>query len=275
MFRGEKVNGREQYEAHKSYIQSNELDKVIDFQENIDYESRVFDAVSGKLKIPFPPKADDLVRLHKLIRYRRPFTIIEFGIGYSTVVMADALEKNQKEWEALHEKPEIRNRFMFQLFVVDASNEWIQNVKNRFPPHLLSRVHFQHSHVEIGTFNGQLCHYYKNLPDVVAEFIYLDGPSPKDVQGSINGLSFSCDERTVMSGDLLLMESTFLPGTFILVDGRVNNARFLQRNFSRSYDVQYDKEGDVTTFELLEERLGKHNWLGSDFFNNLSDPLSA
>ncbi|SFU46033.1 hypothetical protein SAMN05216339_102362 [Nitrosomonas eutropha] len=30
----------------------------------------------------------------------------------------------------------------------------------------------------------------------------FDGPSPKDVQGSINGLSFNCDERTVMSGDL-------------------------------------------------------------------------
>ena len=260
------MNGREQYEMHKDYIQSNGLDRVIDFQENIDHKDSVFDAGSGKLKIPFPPKADDLVRLHKLIRHRRPFTIIEFGLGYSTVIMADALEKNQKEWESLHEKPEIRNRFMFQLFVVDASSEWIQNVKGRFPAHLLSRVHFQHSNVEIGTFNGQLCHYYKHLPDVIAEFIYLDGPSPKDVQGSINGLSFNCDERTVMSGDLLLMESTFLPGTLILVDGRINNAQFLQRNFTRNYDVKYDKEGDITTFELLEERLGRYNLLGSDYF---------
>ncbi|SDW38159.1 hypothetical protein SAMN05216317_10552 [Nitrosomonas eutropha] len=157
--------------------------------------------------------------------------------------MADALEKNQKEWENRHQKPDIRNRFMFQLFVVDASSEWIQNVEDRFPAHLLSRVHFQHSNVEIGTFNGQLCHYYRNLPDVITGFIYLDGLSPKDVQGSINGLSFNCDERTVMSGDLLLMESTFLPGTFILVDGIINNARFLQRNFTRNYDVKYDKEG--------------------------------
>ncbi|SFU46049.1 hypothetical protein SAMN05216339_102363 [Nitrosomonas eutropha] len=134
------MNGQEQYEMHKDYIQSNGLDRVIDFQENIDHKDSVFDAVSGKIKIPFPPKADDLVRLHKLIRHRRPFTIIEFGLGYSTVIMADA------------------------------SSEWIQNVKGRFPAHLLSRVHFQHSNVEIGTFNGQLCHYYKHLPDVIAEF---------------------------------------------------------------------------------------------------------
>ena len=127
-------------------------------------------------------------------------------------------------------------------------------------------MHFQQSDVEIGTFNGQLCHYYKNLPDIIAEFIYLDGPSAKDVKGNINGLSFNCEERTVMSGDLLLMESTFLPGTFIIVDGRINNARFLERNFSRNYDVNYDKGSDITTFELLEERLGKYNLLGSDFF---------
>lgn len=252
----------------EDYITSNGLDKIINFQENIEYEEKVFDSVSGKLNIPFPPQSGDLVRLHKLIRSRKPFTVLEFGLGYSSIVMADALKKNQEDWENLHHKPEIRNRFMFQLFCVDASNDWIENVKDRFPKHLCDRVHFQQSDVEIGTFQGQLCHYYKNIPDIIAEFIYLDGPSAKDVKGSINGLSFNCDERTVMSGDLLLMESTFLPGTFIVVDGRVNNARFLKRNFSRNYEINYDKDGDVTTFELSEERLGKYNLLGSDFFNS-------
>jgi len=64
----------------------------------------------------------------------------------------------------------------------------------------------------------------------------------------------------------LLMESTFLPGTFIIVDGRTNNSRFLERNFKRNYEVEWDDEGDITTFELIEERLGKYNLLGSDFF---------
>lgn len=191
---------------------------------------------------------------------------MEFGLGYSSIIMADALKKNQQDWEALPNKPEIRNHFMFQLFCLDASSDWIENTKHRFPKHLIDRVHFQHSDVEIGTFNGQLCHYYNNLPDIIAEFVYLDGPSAKDVKGNINGLSFNCEERTVMSADLLLMESTFLPGTFIIVDGRVNNARFLERNFSRNYEVCYDKESDITTFELLEKRLGKYNLLGSDFY---------
>ena len=255
-----------QYEKNKQYIESEALDKIINFLENEDYAEGVFDAVGGKLQIPFPPEIPDLVRLHKLVRERKCFTVLEFGVGYSTIVIADALRKNQKDWSHLSKKPEIRNRFMFQLFSVDASKVWLENIKNIFPQELADIVHFQFSEVEIGLFKGQLCHYYKKLPDIIPDLIYLDGPSAKDVQGNINGLTFQCEERTVMSADLLLMESTFLPRTFIVVDGRTNNARFLRRNFTRNYNVEWDKEGDVTLFELVEERLGKYNILGSDFF---------
>ncbi len=254
------------YEKHRPYIESEGLDELVDFLENSGYREGVFDAVSGKLDIPFPPQTDDLVRLHKLVRSRKCFTALEFGVGYSSIVLADALYKNQVEWEELTSKPPVRNRFMFQLFSVDTSRDWIESTRKRFPPRLVDRVHFHYSEVEIGVYQGQLCHYYKNLPDIVPDFIYLDGPSAKDVKGSIRGLSFQCEERTVMSGDLLLMESTFLPGTFILVDGRTNNARFLERHFVRNYETRWDREGDVTTFELVEERLGKYNLLGSDFF---------
>ena len=260
------MDRQDHYENHRSYIESEGLDHLFDFQENRAYEAGVFDAVSGQLAIPLPPQPDDLVRLHKLIRSRKSFTVLEFGLGFSTIVMAEALKKNEADWDGLTPKPAIRNRFMFQLFSVDASEEWIAKTKQRFPRHLVDRVHFHLSDVEIGTHNGQLCHYYRDLPDIVPDFIYLDGPAGKDVRGSIRGLSFQCDERTVMSADLLLMESTFLPGTFIIVDGRTNNARFLKRNFTRDYVIRWDKAADITTFELVEERLGRYNLLGSDFF---------
>ena len=248
---------KEQLEEHRDYIESEGLHGLIDFLENPDYRERACDATSDELSIPFPPQPADLVRLHKLVRDRKCFTVLEFGTGYSSIAIADALQKNQRDWEAQARKPEIRNRFMFQLFCVDASGKWIERVRNAFPARLADRVHFHYSEVAAGTHNGQLCHRYERLPDVVPDFIYLDGPSAKDVKGNVNGLSFQCDERTVMSGDLLLMESTFLPGTFILVDGRTNNARFLERNFTRSYDVEWDREGDMTTFELVEERSGR------------------
>lgn len=163
---------REEYARHRDYIEAEGLDKLLDFHENSDYKASAFDSVSGRLEIPFPPQPGDLVRLHKTIRQRRCFTVMEFGLGYSTIVMADALEKNQADWERLPQAPEIRNRFMFQLFSVDTSSRWIENVVQRFPSHLVNRVHLQFSEVEIGLFNGQLCHYYKNLPNIIPDFIF-------------------------------------------------------------------------------------------------------
>ncbi len=259
------MDRKHDYELNKEYIEAERLNELIDFSAGAGYQPGVYDSVSGLLTIPFPPVAGDLVRLHKVVRQRKCFTVLEFGLGYSTIVMADALRKNEADWKALASPPAIRNRFMFQIFSVDASPDWIGRVQSAIPPHLAGRIHLRQSDVEIGTYNGQLCHYYKDLPDIVPDFVYLDGPSPKDVKGSINGLSFQCDERTVMSGDLLLMEPTLLPGTFILVDGRTNNARFLQRNFTRQFKFEWNREGDFTTFELDEDRLGKFNLLGSDF----------
>lgn len=229
-------------------------------------ERGVYDSVSGTVETAIPADLEDLVRLHQLIRQRKSFTVLEFGVGFSTTIIADALKKNQADWLALEEIPKIRNRFAFQCFSVDTSAKWITTTQERLPIELRDYVHFQESKVAIGTFNGQLCHYYQNLPDIVPDFIYLDGPDPNAVEGNINGLTFQCSERTVMSGDLLLMEPILLPGTFVLIDGRTNNARFLQNNLKRNFEIIWDRKGDVTTLELKEERLGRYNLLGSDFF---------
>ena len=228
-------------------------------------ERGVYDSVSGTVTSAIPADAEDLVRIHRLIRERKSFTVLEFGVGFSTVIIADALQKNKADWQQLDPQPKIRNRFQFQCFSVDTSEKWIATTQARMPEALKNFVNFQFSKVEIGTHQGQLCHFYKNLPDIVPDFIYIDGPDPNAVEGNINGMTFQCSERTVMSGDLLLMEPILLPGTFVLLDGRTNNARFLKNNLKRDYEIIWDKAGDVTTMELQEERLGKYNLLGSDF----------
>ena len=229
-------------------------------------QDKVFDSVSGELDEPFPIQYDDLARIYRLIRQRKPFTVLEFGIGFSTSVIAFALLKNKFEWDALEVKPKVRNRHMFKLFSVDTSKKWIDHTRELLLPEVKDNVEFIHSEVEIGTYNGQICHFYSTLPDIVPDFVYLDGPHPKEVKGNIRGLSFQCDERTVMSADLLMMEPILLPGTFILVDGRTNNVRFLQNNFKRKYAFEWDRKGDVSTFELKEEKLGPYNFMGSEFF---------
>jgi hypothetical protein len=124
--------------------------------------------------------------------------------------------------------------------------------------------------VKIDCIDLQVCHFYLNLPDIVPDFVYLDGPTPSSVQGEINGLSFSNPKRTVMSGDILKYESTLLPGFFMIIDGRTNNARFLQRMLKRSYDVNYHDLANVTTFELNEHRLGKKNIYGREAYMDLT-----
>jgi hypothetical protein len=210
---------------------------------------------------------NDISYIHKLVRQRKPFTTLEFGVGFSTITIAHALMLNKAEFEELEVKPKVRNTKMFKHYVVDTNEFWLNNTKSKFPTELIPFVEFNYSETYITMLgNFQICSLYKQIPDVVAEFIYLDAPDPKDVAGNINGLTFKCPERTVISGDLLLMESTFLPGTFILVDGRTNNVRFLKNNFQRNYDFFWDKEFDRSTFELKEEKLGPYNLLGSEIY---------
>ena len=245
------------------YVKREGLADFITFDESVRHPDDPFAAVRPS-STAMPPLLPDLSRLHRLIRERKPLTILEFGTGYSTITIAHALHKNRIDWERLAPKPKLRNRYMFQCFTVDASTKWLETSKSRLPSELAHHITFQHSPVKIGTHAGQLCHFYESLPDVVPDFVYLDGPDPKDVEGSIHGLTFKCDERTVMAGDLLLMEPTLLPGTFILADGRTNNCRFLANNFRRNFKMTWDREGDITTFELVEDRLGPFNILGSD-----------
>lgn len=209
--------------------------------------------------VAIEPDIEDLVRLHQLVRERRAFTVLEFGCGFSTLVIADALAKNADEFASSDAEVELLPADAFRVFTVDASETWLETAIGRIPSGLQTHVVPTHSPVRAGTHNGQLCHFYERLPNMVPDFIYLDGPDPQDVGGAVNGLDFSHRERTVMSGDLLLMEPSFVPGLMALIDGRTNNARFLANNFRRSYDWLEDPGGDYTMFELAEPPLGMKN----------------
>lgn len=244
----QKLSRPEQYKKYKKYIESEKLASLFDWQRDEEYlpGTSLFIHTESDERFPFPPHIKDLIRLHKIVRSKKPAIILEFGVGYSTIVMADALHKNGRG----------------KIFSVDASEKWVIHFKDNLPAHLADHAEFLYSEVKTGTFAGQLCHYYTKLPDVVPDFIYLDGPNPRDVQGQINGLTFQGSGRTPVAADCLLMEPTLLPGTYILVDGRTNNVRFLARNFKRDYAIRRSRKDDVTTFELL----GRGDLLGLDFY---------
>jgi hypothetical protein len=217
-----------------------------------------FDAARANPGAPRPiaPMLPDLVRLHRLVIERRRLTVLEFGVGYSTLILADALSRHEA---AFRSQPTANLELpadAFRLYSVDADATWIRAVRAGLPGTLAGRVDLVLSPVRATTFEGRLCHCYQRLPDVVPDFIYLDGPHLGDVQGTVNGLSFCAGKRVPIAADVLLMEPSLLPGTIVLLDGRTANARFLAQNLRREFRSSYDAEADVTQFELVEPPLG-------------------
>lgn len=217
------------------------------------------DAVSTDFTTPYPPVIGDLERLYETVRDRKVTTVLEFGSGYSTAVMAYALDENRRDFADDPDFLALRRNNPFELHTVDNSAEWLETTVARIDERHRDIVHAHQSSVTIGTFGDRLCHYYDNLPNVCPDLIYLDGPMQHDVTGEICGLNFRHNDRTVIAADIARMEWTLLPGTMIIVDGRTNNARFLKANFQRDWRYRHDEDGDVHIFELAEPPLGELN----------------
>jgi hypothetical protein len=242
-----------------AYFQQEGLDSLLGYMPSGGAELPR-DGITLDDKTPYPPDLDDLARLHNLVRTRKVLTILEFGVGFSTMIMADALAKNRQDHERELNAMKIRCLHPFKIFSVDADEDWILKTEKRIRHDLKEHVVLVKSDVYIGTFNDRLCHYYKNVPDVVPDFIYLDGPGGHQVQGALDGSSFSDNlERTVVAADVLRLEPTLVPGLMVVIDGRTNNARFLKNNLQRNWTIFEDAERDVSLLELTETPLGIHN----------------
>lgn len=195
-----------------------------------------------------PPQKDDLERLYNIIIDNFIVTVLEIGCGYSTIVIEQALKENRIRWNELEKKPEMRNPNMFECHSIDNNDAWVEEVI-KYSSSCLYTIE-----CEIESFNGMMCHRYNKLPPILPDLIYLDGPDPLSIW-PIN---------MPMSADLLYIEPILIPGTIVLVDGRTNNMRFLQRNLQRNWSYEYSPEEDYTLMVLEERRLGKINVIGRD-----------
>jgi hypothetical protein len=192
------------------------------------------------------------------VRTRRVTTVLEFGCGYSTVVLADALAKNEKECNSFV-SANLRRSNAFEIHSVDDMDYFIKITRDRLATDLKKRVFFKQSDVQMTTFSGRICTEYVELPNIAPDFIYLDAPSQDSAKGEVSGISTRHADRLPMSCDLLKIEHFLLPGTFILVDGRTANSRFLRSNFQRNWKYEFDVASCTHTFELCETPLGRYN----------------
>jgi hypothetical protein len=223
------------------------------------------------------PNYVDLARLHFCVRKNKVFSALEFGVGFSTLVIGDAILKNKNDWEECKfERPVGMN---FGLYSVDTGSYWIAETAKMLPAPIKVKTEFFESSVTTREYRGQICHNYDRLPNVVPDFIYIDGPDPAAVSGAINGISWKCSDRVVMSSDLLMIEATLLPGTTVIFDGRTLNARFIFQNLRRRWSVVSSRVSDVTVMRLEEAPLGKRNaallqYRFDDEYHDWIDPLN-
>lgn len=212
----------------------------------------------------YHPKFKDLYSLYRLIRKRKVISVLEFGSGWSTLVIAKALEENQKLFEGWVEQ-KIRHPNPFKVLTVDASKSYQEIALNRLRIHHLSQVAVGAvSSVGMTILNSSICTLFNDIPPFTADLIYLDGPDCGQVSGSVNGFNvqFGDEEKLYglpMSGDILMLEPFLWPGTMILVDGRGANARFLRTHLSRKWKYSFDRRTDQHLFRLTEAPWGKYS----------------
>lgn len=174
-----------------------------------------------------PPSDFDLWTLWGLIRSSRPDYVVEFGVGCSTYVIAEALHRN--------------NRGI--LHSVDANDRWIAEVEDQLPAHLRERIRLHSSSLTKMQIEGEPCHAYTTVPQIPIDFIYLDGPDTRDVPDWTS---------KPMAADPILLEARFRPGFQMMVDKRPTNVAFLRRRLSRNYLIKSDDIFRNTLFSLKE-----------------------
>ena len=178
-------------------------------------------------KSALAPQFQDLWTLYWFIRDNQPQSILEYGVGHSSVVMALACFHNQ--------------RGVVQS--IDEEAGWAGSVARGFPkplqPHwaiMLSRTIQRH-------YNGQLVLQYVRSPTaygMVPDFIYIDAPD------LFKGAGLHHDGIV----DPLYYEHLLKPGCVIAVDGRDGQCIMMQKYFKRNWEMRDQNKYDQRFFIL-------------------------
>lgn len=244
-------------------------DKIKSFFIKIGLEKYL---LSGfKQKNIYPPVLKDLYFLFKIITLNKRIRLLEFGTGYSTLIMSIALKFNYKKYHKINfDELGVTNPFSFD--VIDDQKKYINISKKRiesFSNQEIIKPVFKLSKCKLTQFNGIYCNAYNYLPNAIPDFIYLDGPDINEINNSINGIKLSSGQKyPPLNSDILKMEYFLNPGTIIVVDGRSSNSLFLKNNFQRDWTHRYNNFNDQNYFILNEKTNGVKSKKLINFYNS-------
>lgn len=203
------------------------------------------------------PDLYDLYRLHQFIVLNKRLTALEFGTGWSSIILNNALKINKKNY--FDSTYNLRKANKFELHILDNEKKYLNISKKRTNEYFKKndRPTFYHSQCKMVLYNGQLATEYNVLPLINPDFIYLDGPDQFNITNKLYGINTGHTDYMPMSCDIIKIENFLIPGTIIIVDGRTANSRFLKNNFKRNWDYFFDEANDQNIFFLNENDFGE------------------
>ena len=174
-------------------------------------------------------------------------SVLEYGSGWSTTVIYNALNLNKERLSAGNSSNLILdnhpNPFFFKT--IESRKYYLNIAKSRLQKN--GKINFRGmiARQNTTTINGSLCHISRRLPTEKFDLIYIDGPNPEHVKNN-EKIKYKFNQNIPpLNADPVIMEPTFWPGTFIIVDGRRANVEFLLLNFKRSWR-EYQNSNDQT-----------------------------
>lgn len=213
---------------------------------------------------PYGLELNDLYRLHQIILKYKRTTILEFGVGWSTKIMANALLINKKRYS--NKIRHLRFNNAFQIHTVDNFKKYITQTKKKLNYNEKKNTFIRYSEVKMCQYNGKISTEYNQLPRINPDLIYLDAPSQFNVKGTVNNISTSHYDFMPMACDILKIEYFLRPGTIIVIDGRTSNYNFLKNNFQRKWKTFKDFKNEQFFLILDEPPLGKLNIKQNEFY---------
>lgn len=229
------------------------IDKNYKFitRENVVKENKVYG-----------PEIEDLYRLYNLVYLNKRTTLLEFGTGWSSLVMTRALFDLKNKY--LKKASNLRRGNLFELFILDNFQKYLNVSRKRIKKNNCKdlkkvKIHWKHSPIKMETFNGQISMTYEKLHLCNPDFIYIDAPDLSNIKGNVQNIKGQHIDMMPMVNDILKFENFLTPGTIIVFDGRAANAIFCKNNFKRNWLYHFDKEYDQHIFYLDDPTLGLIN----------------
>lgn len=182
-----------------------------------------------RLRPPHAFKIDcvDQWFLYRTVRKRKPHCVLEFGSGFSTVMIAQALWENAQE----------PNGYRGKIYSLDSEKEWARASAEAMPSHLAGFWDIAYGPAEETEYAGIPVFRHLGVPDVAPDLIYIDGPA--------------LTKKRQVAIDALFLEEHFQPGLCIIIDGRRRQADFFLQHFKRRYRFKRNRIFKNFIFELV------------------------